>query len=275
VGVNWSHEYIIFGSLQKLRYTMTDDIAAKLFLAPNQSIDRANSTRFLGLQIDDNLTWNSHLSTISRKIAKSIGILYKCRHYLDVPTLTNLYYSFIYSHISYGTLIWGSNYKTRLHKLQKRALRVITFSHARTPSRPLFQRLDILNIFEIAQLQLCEIVHKHLNNKLPQLYTNYFKNTSFVHDYHTRSRTNRNLFLPRPNLNYGKFGIKYAAVSYWNKIPLEIKNCETTSSFKKSFKRYLISLWVLLLWHDIILWTSTVPHFTYISSPIQPNLIFL
>ena len=84
-----------------------------------------------------------------QKRKRSIGILY-----IESPVLPkfryfeNLYYSFIYSHISHGTLIWVSNYKSKLlnflsNFLQKRALRAITFSDRKTPSRPLSQKLDI------------------------------------------------------------------------------------------------------------------------------------
>ena len=124
-------------------------------------------TKFLGLVIDENLSWSFHIDSISRKIAKSMGILYRAQHYLNLDSLKNLYYSFIYSHISYGTLIWGSNYKSKLlpvHLLQKRAQRAITFTDRRTPSRPLFQRLDILNIFEIVKLRLSDLAYKHNTN---------------------------------------------------------------------------------------------------------------
>ena len=130
-------------------------------------------TKFLGLVLNENLSWSFHIDSISRKIAKSIGILYRARHYLNLDSLKNLYYSFIYSHISYGTLIWGSNYKSKhlpIHLLQKRALRATTFTDHRTPSRPLFQRLDILNIFEIVKLQLSELAYRHNTNQLPEVF---------------------------------------------------------------------------------------------------------
>ena len=159
--------------------------------------------KFLGLVLDENLTWSFHIDSISRKIAKSIGILcyhysisppalrplgilrgtmcrcrcrkiaksirilYRARHYLNLDTLKNLYCSFIYSHIAFGTLIWGSNYKSKLlpiHFLQKRALRAITFSDRGIPSRPLFQKLDVLYIFEILKLQLSERVAPENNH---------------------------------------------------------------------------------------------------------------
>ena len=236
-------KYIMFGTKQKLRSTMTDGVESQLFLTPGQAFNRASSTRFLGLELDSNLKWNQQIDYISRKIAKSIGILYKCRHYLDLATLKNLYYSFIYPYISYGALIWGSNYKTKilpLHILQKRALRVITFSDSRTPSRPLFQNLEILNVFEIVKLQLCEIAYNFANDQLLDLFTDYFHDLNSVHTYNTRSKTNKNLYIPRQRLNYGKFGIKFAAASQWNEVPIEIKNSPSLSCFRKAYKKNLL-----------------------------------
>ena len=49
--------------------------------------------------LDENLSWSFHIDSTSRKIAKSIGTLYRAQHYLNLDSLKNLYYSFIYSHI--------------------------------------------------------------------------------------------------------------------------------------------------------------------------------
>ena len=194
--------------------------------------------------LDENLSWSFHIDSISRKIAKSIGILYRARHYLNLDSLKNLYYSFIYSHISYGTLIWGSNYTSKLlpiHLLQKRALRATTFTDRRTPSRPLFQRLDILNIFEIVKLQLSELAYKHNTNQLPEVFYYYFRDNSTIHSYETRSKTNKSLFLPRVNLNYGQFGVKYSAIKTWNETPNEIRAGKSTKVFRKKYKGFLLS----------------------------------
>jgi hypothetical protein len=43
----------------------------------NSKIDRVSETKFLGVMIDESLTWKSHITYIGNKIAKSIGILYK------------------------------------------------------------------------------------------------------------------------------------------------------------------------------------------------------
>ena len=107
-------KFILFGSRQRLTNSTTTRLEQDLNLKLGRQIDKVTHTKFLGLVLDENLSWSFHIDSISRKIAKSIGILYRARQYLNLDSLKNLYYSFIYSHISYGTLIWGSNYTSKL-----------------------------------------------------------------------------------------------------------------------------------------------------------------
>ena len=132
--------------------------------------------------------------------------------------------------------------KNCLLLLKKRVSGITTQSGWRDHSRPLFGRLGILNIFQINKLQLGELVYKHQNNLLPRIYDSYFSNISDVHQYHTRSpRTTRNVFIPRPRSNYGKFSVRYAAAGFWNKIPINIKNAASLQSFRKTLKDYLLT----------------------------------
>ena len=58
-------------------------------------------------------------------------------------------YSLIYPHLIYGNIVWGNNYKTRLDsliKIQKKVVRVITFSSYTESSKPLFPKLEIPNV---------------------------------------------------------------------------------------------------------------------------------
>ena len=233
-------KFISFSSKQKRKF-IDHQCLLKIM---NQSITKTHEIKFLGIIIDEHLTWDVHIDFLSRKIAKSIGILYKVRHFLNTDILKSLYYSLLYSYISYSTFVWGSNYKTklkRIHILQKRALRVINFADRKAPSRPLFQRLDILNIFEIVKLQLGELVFNYLNGCLPSAFKSYFTDLSDIHNYNTRSKSNKNLYLPKIKLNYGKFGVKYAAAKIWNEIPLRIKQHQSLKNFRDAYKQHLIS----------------------------------
>ena len=80
--------------------------------------------------VDSTLSWKHHVSNISKKISRSIGIMYKLRPFLPLNVLKNVYYSFVYSHIVYAIEVWGSALKTEMNKiliLQKKAMRLMTF----------------------------------------------------------------------------------------------------------------------------------------------------
>ena len=69
-------------------------------------IERVNSTKFLGLIIDDKLKWHELIQLVIHKIARSF--LNKIRHYLNKQTLLNMYYTFVFPYLIYGFEIWGS-----------------------------------------------------------------------------------------------------------------------------------------------------------------------
>ena len=72
------------------------------------NIDRCFSTKYLGVVLDENLSWKSHIKYLQNKLSQSVGILAKMRKYRDNTNLITLYYSFFFSHILYGILGWGS-----------------------------------------------------------------------------------------------------------------------------------------------------------------------
>ena len=59
-------------------------------------IERSQVIKFLGVLIDEKLTWNKHIQLVNNKVAKNLGILFKTRHILSKTCLTQLYFSFIH-----------------------------------------------------------------------------------------------------------------------------------------------------------------------------------
>ena len=116
--------------------------------------------------------------------------------------------------------------------LQKRVLRAMTYTHYRTSSRPLFENLHIVNIFQINDQQPDELVYRHQNNSLPEIFEDYFRPISSIHYYNTR------LYLPKCRLNYGKFSVRFSAGKAWNSTPLEIKESPSLSVFRRRQKKF-------------------------------------
>ena len=137
-------------------------------------IERVNHTKFLGVIIDENLTWKAHIQYISNKLAKSIGILNKARRVLNKKSLHNLYYTFVYPYLTYYSIVWASTYPTNLKRLeiiQKKIIRLISGVPFLHPTADLFANLEILKISQINQYQhgmfICRFNNLKLSSPLP------------------------------------------------------------------------------------------------------------
>ena len=111
-------------------------------------INRVNNFTFLGIIIDQKLTFHKHVAFVCSKVSKSVGIISKI-NYLPANVLKCLYYSIVYSYLIYCIESWGASYKTTLYPLlilQKRAIRIIANSEWRAHTAPLFKKLDILQL---------------------------------------------------------------------------------------------------------------------------------
>jgi hypothetical protein len=88
----------------------------KLFIN-NQHIIQLKNTTFLGVVLDEYLTWKDHINLITKKVIKSAGIITNIRHYTNLNTLKLIYYALVYQYLIYGNLLWGNTYKSRIQKL--------------------------------------------------------------------------------------------------------------------------------------------------------------
>ena len=93
------------------------------------------------------ISWKPHITELSKKLARSVGIFFKISHYVTLEALKLLYYSLFYSFISYCISVWGLTHPSVLDlliKLQKTVTRAILFKDQFKHSTPLFSKLQIL-----------------------------------------------------------------------------------------------------------------------------------
>ena len=144
----------------------------------NIDITRDNVTKFLGILIDENLTWKPQIVNTSTKISKIIGIFYKSRNTLSKDLLKQLYFSFIHSYLNYGNIAWGSTCKTNLislYRSQKHAIRVINFKNRYTHTKPLFEEMKILNVYEINVFKVICFMFKCKLKLSPPIFHNIYQ----------------------------------------------------------------------------------------------------
>ena len=102
-------------------------------LLNNKAIDIVPQFNYLGIILDEHLSWKVDVAMVTGKLSKINGILNRLKYIYPSQVLLTIYKSLFVSHINYGSLVWGQNYDS-ISKLQKRVIRTITHSNYTTHS---------------------------------------------------------------------------------------------------------------------------------------------
>ena len=150
-------------------------------------IEQVSEFNFLGIMLDECLTWNSHIQRIASKISVVNGTLCRLKKFLPSEILKVIYNALIQPHLNYGILLWG-NKTNRIHKLQKLAIRSITCSKYNAHTDPLFIQLKILKVQDIYKLSVLKFFYKYNKDILPNYFRLMFESIYPSHDHFTRQR---------------------------------------------------------------------------------------
>ena len=205
-----------------------------------EDIKEVQKTKFLGVIIDNKLTWKEHISYICGKISRGIGMIIKARHYLNKDGLLALYYSFVYPYLMHCNHIWGSTYKTNLKRLailQNKALRIISYMKPRSSAEPLYKELNVMKFDNINTYLIGNFMYRYSKEKVPELFYSFFIKNQDIHVHDTRSA--QHFHDPCVKTDLGKTGIRYRAV-IWNLILQDGTNIDVSEAvFKKCLKRLI------------------------------------
>ena len=186
---------------------------------------------FLGVILDENLTWKPHIANVSRKISKSIGIINKASFCLPTTSLCTLYFCWVYPYLVYCISVWGSTYPNlnRIFLLQKKVIRIISKSAFDAHTEPIFKQLKILKLSDIYQSQIDKIMFSFKKGLLPDAFREMFVLTNQIHHYNTRNSNSFYLFSSRTNIR--QFAIRFQGPKLFNSFSTEIQNADSFSQF--------------------------------------------
>ena len=181
----------------------------------NISLERVTFTKFLGLIIDEKLSFTRHISYIKNEISKAMGIVIKARKYLNKKSLVNLYHSFVFPYLTYCIEIWGNAsdiHFDALIKILKKIVRIILNSAFLS----LFKELNIIPVHNLKLQRICLQMFKYNNNTLPESISGLFVPYTVIHTYNTRNK--HNLRPKQTNRAYMYKNFSLIEVYIWNDI---------------------------------------------------------
>ena len=190
-------------------------------------IEVVNAAEYLGLIIDNKLTFGSHIEYLESTLSRAVGIILKLKHFFPSSVLLKLYYALFHSNLLYGLLIWHNTYSTyanKISRLQNKAVKLIASSKRTDICAPIYEELKILQLHDLHIHETATFMHKFHNNELPASFSQYFNRIAAIHSVHTRSNTSGlTYYIPQYKTTHLLRSLKYTGVKIWNKIPNWIK----------------------------------------------------
>ena len=159
----------------------------------NQKIQRTSHIKFLGIILDENLTWNHHINEICGKLKRLFHIFYNIRNYLNEENIKTIYYALVYSRIKYGITVYGQACKNKLkiiQTIQNQLLKVLSGKNYRFSTNELHDEFDLLLVKDIANQEVVSFVHNFFSNNLPPVFSGYFETLTSNHNRNTRNGKN-------------------------------------------------------------------------------------
>ena len=231
-------EFILFRSRSK---SLTFIPFLKLL---GKRIYPSSSVKYLGVRIDEHLSWKPHIFETANKLRRANGALSKLRLYIPLKTLVGIYHAIFSSHMRYACQVWGLCDNVACHRiltLQKCALRLITFNAPRSPSNPIFFNLEILKFFDLVEVLNILFIHQHSNRDLPEDLLNTLNLSKTSHSFNTRGSTLGLLQLSSVKTKfYGLNSFSRLSIQQWNRLQRsfsEINLCEISESNLKHLAR--------------------------------------
>jgi hypothetical protein len=205
-------------------------------------VEIVGTYKYLGLTIDDGLTFHDHIILLKKKLAYYQGLIYSIRNYITLDALKSIYYSFVYQQLLMHLIIWGGAAVTNLNIVQiaqNKIVRTINKDVTKSTS-DMYRDFDLLKMSDLYKFRVLLFMYDWIRLGNYNFLDNIENEINFLHNHDTRSMNEYRLPLPR--LNVHKQSVIYKGIKYWNSLPNNLKQIQTKDTFKKNVLTYLKQL---------------------------------
>ena len=212
-------------------------ISSDLSLRINDTrIQQVESSPYLGVTLDQNLTFHFHIENTIKKASRSLGALKRASYLIPQNTCITMYNALVLPHLDYCVTVWASVGDTqiqRIQKIQNRGMRIILQCGPRTHIHDMLSKLKWLSVKQRIRFMTCVLVYKIRNSLTPNYLTDTISTIS--HHYPTRARMAENLYVSRAHPR----SLTTLGTKYWNELPPSIRTLPTLHAFKKACAEHI------------------------------------
>ena len=247
---NYTVQNFIKVNASKTKFMLlSSEIVKHDFVHSNQSllmegkeIDMVNKIKYLGVIIDDKLSFKEHCNFTVSKISYSLSHMARCCNNLSMWAKLVIFNTLVLPHFNYCVTImymFGQNETNRLQKLQNRAMRIILGCDRYTSINFMFQALQWLPVSVYIKFNVLVFIFKIKNGLAPKYLLDKIVYSNEVHGYNTRQKAN--FFIPPRSKTTSMNSVFFKGLDEFNRLPTGIKCLKTLATFKKQLKIDLLN----------------------------------
>ena len=208
-------------------------------------IKHVKSMKYLGLDIDDALSWDNYTTHLGKILFIKCSKLARLSKVLSKVILIKIYNSTIQPNIDYAISIWGCTSQANIDKIQRfqnYCARIIenNFDYIGERGINLVKKLGWMTIKQRCYYFQNLLIFKSIHGLAPQYMINNVILELEIKEVRTR-RHDLDLFIPKANSEFHKRMLFYRGARSWNELPRNIKDCENLNQFKRLLKRHIKS----------------------------------
>ena len=184
-------EFLIFRSKNK---SITKHLN---FTISGQKINAVNKTKYLGIYLDEHLTWNFQLNQIKTKLSRSCGLLAKWRYHVKTELLGTVSFAIFDSALRYAVQVWGQHRNQtfkEIEKLQENAIRIMSFKGRNDHINSLLKKLEIMKLKDILLYYNCIFAYDQINENMPENFKDFFLTAENQHNYNKNDNQLNNIW---------------------------------------------------------------------------------
>ena len=195
-----------------------------------------NSIKYLGVELDDQLTFDDHRLTVLNKINQSIGVVAVLRRKLTVNPLLNFYYAHFQSSLIYSMFVLIRSTSKDIQQLQIKQNKIIKMIFNLPPMFPTLRLYTeyaskTLPVMGLLFNSICVMVKKSLLEN----------DEALINMTYLQSNRTKLLKIPRSNSKMRQNDIEIIGATIFNSLPENIRSINSLQSFKTELKKFLLS----------------------------------
>ena len=194
------------------------------------------------IHIDNHLTFKNHISEISLKISRSLGLLYKLNKFFPQNILKIIYSTLVHPYLTYGIEAWHGtfkNYTNKIFILQKKAIRAINNLEFNEHTNEYYKSNEILKLEDQYRLQTSKYIYQLLNTNVDcEMSSKLFRN---IQDHSHDTRHGEVLRVTRVNRTISKNNIFHNGIKTYNSLEDKIRNSNSLLKFRKQAKIFFLN----------------------------------